>query len=92
MRSSRKGIAAMVPLMLGMMIPIWAIMFWGGEINNLRHITNIYNTKNVQHLLVQQLAEKRAKLIKDGVTKDEATRLINIDLNDMINRNNIKTK
>jgi hypothetical protein len=81
---------AIVPILLAFSILQWSLMFFGGEINNLHHITGIYHTKNVQRLLIKDLLKRRMMMIKEGKTPEEADIAINILVNDMLQKNNIK--
>jgi len=81
---------AIVPIFLAFAIMEWSLMFFGGEINNLHHITGIYHTKNVQRLLIGDLLKRRMIMIKEGKTSEEADIEINRLVNEMLTRNNIK--
>ena len=81
---------AIVPILLAVSILQWALMFFGGEINNLHHITSIYHTKNIHKLLITDLLERRMILIKEGKSVDEANLIINKMINEMIVKNKIK--
>jgi len=83
---------ALVPIMLAFAILEWSLMFFGGEINNLHHITSIYHTKNVQSLLLREMLRKRIILIQQGKTPEEADVIINQLTAEMIVKNNIKMK
>jgi hypothetical protein len=92
-----KGFMALVPVVFGLVILLWGIMYLGYEQSISKEITDIENIKNVQVLVAQKSASMRADLIekyeKLGMSRAAAKAKADVEVTkfvqDIMKKNNI---
>lgn len=62
----RNGVAAIVPLFFAITLLFMFIMFMGGAIQNLEHVSNLEHVKNVQKRIVVGAMIMKIKLLEEN--------------------------
>jgi len=58
----RRGSAALVPLLFGIMLLFWFIWFLGGENDNLHKVNQLENLQHTQERLILAACQKKQEL------------------------------
>ena len=94
----RRGSLAVIPILLGFMVIMWAVWFFGFEQNMSQRISNVQNGKGIQSIIALSAAKKRSNW-KQELTEDKSRRkysddeidtMVNDFIQDLMQKNNIQ--
>ncbi|HEX5623903.1 MAG TPA: hypothetical protein VFX57_05645 [Sulfuricurvum sp.] len=86
----RRGSVAIVPLLFGIMLFFWFMWFMGGENDMLLQINKVEHVQHIQEELILSATKNYIELQQQGKSKEEATALVNVYVNDMMKLNAIQ--
>ena len=94
----RRGSLAVIPILLGFMVLMWAIWFFGFEQDMSQRISNVQSGKGIQTIIALSAAQKRRDLRQER-TEDKSSRkysdaeidtMVNDFVQDLMQKNNIQ--